>query len=140
MPETQELRFCVCHCHTCGKVFLCVFLRCCGSKLLISLVTQPSLLISEVQVSDSDAFRAQQTTRRKLLATWPLPWLAPFCPVFRGSAVLRSKEPYTPVKLFLTLVVNEPVRRLLFYILKFEPWAWRAALLTVFIHVRPPPA
>ncbi|CAK9079247.1 unnamed protein product, partial [Durusdinium trenchii] len=57
-----------------------------------------------------------------------------------AEELMMSKEPYTPVKLFLTLVVNEPVRRLLFYILKFEPWAWRAALLTVFIHVRPPPA
>lgn len=34
---------------------------------------------------------------------------------------LRASDPATEIKLYLTLVANQPVRNLLFYILRYEP-------------------
>lgn len=39
------------------------------------------------------------------------------------SESVRAADGLTPLKLFLVLKSNEPVRELLFYILKYEPGA-----------------
>ena len=44
-------------------------------------------------------------------------------------SLLRATDATTGLKLFLTLVANQPVRRLLFYILKHESVAKTVAVL-----------
>ncbi|CAE8582318.1 unnamed protein product [Polarella glacialis] len=60
-----------------------------------------STMDADEQIASSQSYQAQQVTRRNLLWKW-------------------SCAEYTGVNLFLVVVANAPVRRLLHYILKYE--------------------